>query len=405
MNCNETKDMLSLYIDGELNEKEKKIVEEHVNECESCRKEFEQYQKIINMLQNLIEEEPPKGFCKRLHERLLKTKQQKKITTRSRWIKYGSIAAAFVLVVSVIYVSSNLRMGSLSKSKNNVSYDSSMQESAPAAPPSMPEMNGAGTSYEVSDGQKSIVGDNKTLMRANFEIQDEREIKIIKSGSIVTHTEGYDLFLNNLITKVEGLGGYIEQNNTDVSNWNGDIDKKIKSGYLKLRVPDESFEELVTYLETESDVYQKNITATDLTKEYYEKDNQVKNLEIQEAHLRELFGNAKTVEETLLIENELRRVRTEIDALNISLSDIDDRASMSTISLDVQEVLKANLSLSDRDNIWERAKEGFVSTVNRIIEIGENIMILLISITPVLVPVLIVIIVIWIKHKKSKKEL
>nr|WP_312579012.1 DUF4349 domain-containing protein [Sedimentibacter sp.] len=408
MNCNEIKEMLSLYIDDELDNKNKKIVEEHVENCEDCRNELEQYKKMIYMLQNLIEEEPPKGYCKRLHEKLLKTKQQKKISARSRWIKYGSIAAAFVLVVSAIYISSNFsnfRMGSSAKSKNNVSYDSEMPatESAesPAAPPET-YISGRGTYGLADENKESASYDNGTLMKAEYSITEEREIKIVKSGSLITQTEAYDMFLNNLISKVESLGGYIEQNNTNVSNRYENKDKKIKSGYLKLRVPDESFDELVSYLETESNVYQKNITETDLTKEYYEKDNQVKNLELQETHLRELFTNAKTVEETLLIENELRRIRTEIDALNISLKDIDDRASMSTITLEIQEVLKTNLSMSDGDNVWERAKEGLINTVNGIVKVAENLIVLVISIIPILVPVLIVLIIVWIKFRKNK---
>lgn len=402
MNCNEIKDMFSLYIDGELDENERKTVEEHVRFCESCRNELEQYKKIINMLQNLIEEEPPIGYCKRLHEKLLKAKQRKKVSTRSRWVKYGSIAAAFILVVSVIYVSSNFRMGSSAK---NDYYKSMEATESPAAPPENADMYGLTTNDSKIEEQESVSGGNNILMRASLSIEEDREIKIIKSGKIITQTEGYDLFVNNLISKVEGLGGYIEQNNTDVNNWYGDRDKKIKSGYLKLRIPDEYFEELVVYLEKESDVYQKNVTATDLTKEYYEKDNKVKNLELQETHLREMFANAKTVEETLLIENELRRIRTEIDALNISLSDIDDRASMSTISLEIREVLKANLSLADRDNVWERAKVGFINTVNRIVEFGENLIILLVSITPILIPILIILIILWIKIRKNKTKL
>jgi len=407
MNCNEIKDMLSLYIDGELDEKEKKAVEEHVEVCESCRSELEQYQKIINMLQSLIEVEPPKGYCKRLHEKLLKAKQQKKISAKSRWIKYGSIAATFVLVVSAIYVSSNLRMGNSPKNENSVAYDRGMNsnksEESPAAPPqAAPEIYGMGTAGGVDDKQKLDVDSSDALTRANFKITDERELKIIKDGNIETETEGYDLFINNLVSKVEGIGGYIEQSHTDVNKWYGEREKKIKSGYLKLRVPDEYFEELVIYLEEESDVYLKNITATDLTKDYYEKDNKVKNLEIQETHLRELFANAKTVEETLLIENELRRIRTDIDELNISLADIDDKASMSTISLNIQEVLKSNISMSDRDNVWEKAKEGFINTVNGMVHIVENLIVLLISFIPILIPVLIVVIILYIKFRKNK---
>lgn len=399
MNCNDIKDMLPLYIDEELDDKEKKLVEEHIEKCENCRKELEEYKRIIHMLQNMTEEEPPKGYCKRLHEKLLKTNVQKKISTRSRWVKYGSIAAAFVLVVSVIYVSSNSRMGSISKSKNNVSYDSTMPATEAPASPEMAADYGGGIN-DIASEEKAQTQDDGAVMRATFEIQDDRELKIIKSGSITTQTEGYDLFLTNLISKVEELSGYIEQNNTNVNNIYED--KKLKYGYLIIRVPQDRFSELVSFLEGSSEINQKNIIETDVTKEYYEKDNQVKNLELQEAHLRELFEKTQTVEEMLLIENELRRIRTEIDALNISLSDIDDRASMATISVEVQEVLKTNLTMSNRDNVWKRAKEGFINTVNGIVEIGENLIIALISLIPVLVPLIIILIISFVKIKKKK---
>lgn len=407
MNCNDIKDMLPLYIDEELDDKEKKLVEEHIEKCENCRKEFEEYKKIIYMLQNMFEEEPPKGYCKRLHEKLLKVKIQKKVNTRNIWVKYGSIAAVFVLVVSAIYLSLDFRMGSMKNSENSVSYDQSMPATeAPASPasPEMADMDGRGIEEDMKNQEKQknsmYAG---SLMGATFEIQDERELKIIKSGSIISQTEGYDLFLNDLISMVEELGGYIEQNNTNVNNIYGD--KKLKYGYLKIRVPQDKFNELVSYLELSSDINQKNVVESNVTKDYYEKDNQVRNLELQEVHLRELFEKAQTVEEMLLIENELRRIRTEIDALNISLSDIDDRSSMSTITLEVQEVLKANLNMSDRDNVWERAKEGFINTINGIVEIGENLIIKAVSLSPVLIPIIIILIIVFINIRKNRKKL
>ena len=399
MNCNEIKDMLPLYIDDELEDAEKKLVEEHIKKCENCKKELEEYKKIIYMLQNMTEEEPPKGYCKRLHDKLLKTKVEKKISIRSRWIKYGSIAAAFVLVVSVIYTTSNFRMGSMSKSESNASYDTTMQATEAPAIPELADEKGNGI-YGVASEESLKAKDDSVMMRAAYEIQDERELKIIKSGNITTQTEGYDLFINELLLKVEELGGYTEQNNTNVNSIYND--KKLKYGYLKLRVPQDRFNELVLFLEGSSEVNQKNIIETDVTKEYYEKDNQVKNLELQEVHLRELFEKAQTVEEMLQIENELRRIRTEIDALNISLSDIDDRASMSTITIEVQEVLKANITMSNRDNVWERAKEGFINTINGIVELGENLIVALISLLPVLLPLLIILIIVFIKFKKRK---
>jgi hypothetical protein len=106
----------------------------------------------------------------------------------------------------------------------------------------------------------------------------------------------------------------------------------------------------------------------------------------------------------ITIENELRRIRTEIDSLNMSLKDIDDRASLSTISLEVQEVLPANFNITGRDSVWDRAKEGFINTVNGIVNLVENILIFIISLSPILIPFAIILIIVFIKIRKNQKN-
>lgn len=415
MKCNEVCDKLSLYIDNELSNEEMHQIEEHFKSCENCQKELEGYKNLISILQNLPDEEPPKGYCKRLHNKLLeenspqlKTNKLSKIRSinRNKWMKYGSIAAALVLVFLVSNINNLGNMGM--KTKNESSYDMAAEsptEYNVTAPQSAPE-----ESYEADYDNKNM-DTNGALYGGSRERMDtvtitslkaEKEMKIIKTGTISAQTEDYDLFLDDLSLKLSSLGGFLESNNTEV--YQVYEDEKLMYGSIRIRVPQESFYELLEYLESTVEVRRKNINETDVTKEYYEKDNKVKNLEVQEQHLRELFEKANTVEEMLLIENELRRIRTEIDALNISLSDINDRAAMSTISLEIEEVMTASLTLKAKDSVWDRSKDGFINTVNRIIRALENLFINLVSSSPILIPFIIVCIVGFFKIKKYWKK-
>ena len=418
MKCNEINDKLSLYIDNELSNEEMLQMEEHLQSCEKCQKELEEYKKLISVLQSLPEEEPPEGYCKRLHEKLLensphqlKTKKAVifKSFNRHKWLKYGSIAAALVLVFVVANINNLGNMGM--KAKNEESYDMAATESpaeyngstpqaAPMAPQTeagMPEEEDAKMDYNRDDikGEISYRSNDSIMLATAIE---EREMKIIKTGTISAQTEDYDTFLNELSMKISPLSGFLESNNTEVYQVYND--EKLMYGSIRIRVPQESFYDLVDYLENIVEIRRKNINETDVTKEYYEKDNKVKNLEIQEQHLRELFEKATTVEEMLLIENELRRVRTEIDALNISLSDIDDRAAMSTINLDIEEVMTASLALKTKDSVWDRSKDGFINTVNGIIRSVENLFVSIVSSSPILIPAIIICIVGFIKIRK-----
>jgi len=422
MNCNEISDKLSLYIDNELSPEEMQQVEEHLNSCENCQKVLDEYKNLISVLQSLPEEEPPEGYCKRLHEKLLMERSQKetkgtwkiKNFSRSKWMKYGSIAAALVLVLLVAGINNLGNMGLGMKAENESAYDMSSEQApgqyfggaaAPAVPmeePAMPEeAEGMGydDEYKYNRGEISYQSNDSIVTTSSTE---QREMKIIKTGTIYAQTEDYDKFLSDLSMKVSSLGGFMESNNTQVYQVYNE--EKLMYGNLKIRVPQESFYELVDYLENTLDVRRKNINETDVTKEYYEKDNKVKNLEIQEQHLRELFEEATTVEEMLLIENELRRIRTEIDALNLSLSDINDRAKMSTINLEVEEVMTPSLTIKTKDSLWDRSKAGFINTVNGIIRSVENLIVGIVSSSPILVPAVIICIIGFLKIRKYWKK-
>ena len=394
MNCNEVMDKLSLYIDRELSDDEIHLMEEHIKDCENCQKELEEYNNLISILQNLPEEEPPEGYCQRLHNKLKEANasQSKNLKinkfNRFKWMKYGSIAAALVLVF-LVYGLNNLGL----RTKNEA-YDMAQPSESMIFPEVAPEVMESYDDVMSGEGGQSFAASDA---RAKISL-DQREMKIIKSGSIYAQTEDYHKFFDDLSLKITSLGGLLESNNTEVyQRYN---DKKLMYGNLKIRVPQENFYEMIGFIESSAEVRRKNINEIYMTKEYYEKDNKVKNLEIQEQHLRELFEKATTVEEMLLIENELRRIRTEIDGLNMSLKDIDDRASMSTINLEIEEVMPVSLTLKSQRSVLERSKEGFINTINSIVRTSEDLLVKIVSSSPILVPVIIIAVVVFLKIKK-----
>lgn len=425
MNCNEVRDNLSLYIDDELNDEEKRMMDEHLKSCPDCDKELMEYRNVIQLLNELPDEEPPLGYCKRLHEKLLNASSElpelkeeteiqnikdipKRQSNKFRWVKYGSLAAAFVLVFVVYGFTNNLRMG---KSSNEMAYDTAESPAEMPSAVATEEARGESEEYLMGDADlnKADFADEKKAVRnegssnqISLMAVEQREMKIIKNGTIYAQTKDYDAFLNEITARIQSVGGFIEKNETEV--YQVYEDEKLMYGRMRIRVPQESFYETVNYLEQTTDIRRKQLDESDVTKEYYEKDNKVKNLEVQEQHLRELFEKATTVEEMLQIENELRRIRTEIDTLNLSLADINDRASMSTINLEVEEVREVNFTLKSEKGVWERAKEGFISTVNSIVRGFGNLIVNLVSSSPILIPIIIVFVVLLVKMKKYWKK-
>jgi len=60
MRHDDIKKMVCLYHDGELGEKDKRVVEQHIEECRECRKEFEEMKKLEEVMDKMELKQPPK---------------------------------------------------------------------------------------------------------------------------------------------------------------------------------------------------------------------------------------------------------------------------------------------------------------------------------------------------------
>jgi anti-sigma factor (TIGR02949 family) len=115
MGCEEIRASLSEYIDGYLTENECKNVQNHLEKCENCLKEYKKIDAVSQMLQNLDEVRAPVDFIRTLEERL----NSEAVPAWKRIIigfnnqldrlplKAMTAAASIVLVVAVVLVSTN----------------------------------------------------------------------------------------------------------------------------------------------------------------------------------------------------------------------------------------------------------------------------------------------------------
>lgn len=60
MDHQKIKELISSYHDGELDEEQKKTVEEHLAQCPECKKEFEEMGKFEEVMSQMELKKPPK---------------------------------------------------------------------------------------------------------------------------------------------------------------------------------------------------------------------------------------------------------------------------------------------------------------------------------------------------------
>jgi len=86
-NCGEIIELMSLYIDGELDSETKREFEEHIETCESCRSELYELKEIVDVLGEVEEVELPSGFKEQLHENLWR--KRRKMNQRAKFCLSG----------------------------------------------------------------------------------------------------------------------------------------------------------------------------------------------------------------------------------------------------------------------------------------------------------------------------
>ncbi|MFZ5989211.1 MAG: anti-sigma factor family protein [Bacillota bacterium] len=165
--CGEIIELISLYIDNELDDAKKAEVEEHISSCESCRSEIEELKEVVNMCKNVEDVELPEGFSEKLHEKLIEEKQKQEdkrrfIVLGSKYMKIASSIAAGIILVFII------RGFWLNGSINKTSDMASMANEA---------AKGYNGENEIAIGQKSLARDE-----ADIKIEGSQEAGTAAAG-------------------------------------------------------------------------------------------------------------------------------------------------------------------------------------------------------------------------------
>ena len=72
MKCEEIEVLLSAYVDREVTDKEKILVESHLKVCEACRSTLSEFTGVHTLYQDMAVKEPLPGFHQRVTQRLEK---------------------------------------------------------------------------------------------------------------------------------------------------------------------------------------------------------------------------------------------------------------------------------------------------------------------------------------------
>lgn len=327
------------------------------------------------------------------------------------------LAAAFVLIVALSMNSLRMELDSKSASavgdsNGYVMDEASESEEKMEMAKGSPQLR---IGRENSDDSTTIVEDSVAMEEAKMEEGGAYDSEDADSGRKDVSTKEiqkldqkliYRAFLNieienkekfnlDIRAKLKAFGGYVESVDEQIDSvMRRGKSEDLKYGSYTLRVPAEHYEELLLFVQENAKVTSKNETVQNVTSEYRDIEQNVKNLELKEETLRTMMKDAKTVDESLAIFELLSETRSTIDSLTTRLKSLDKLVSYSTIEVNYQQKeKKVDIEPVD-ENLGERISNKFNESLNALTKVVEDIIVVVTGESPVYLVVFFLILVV-----------
>ncbi|MDP2401573.1 MAG: DUF4349 domain-containing protein, partial [Actinomycetota bacterium] len=107
------------------------------------------------------------------------------------------------------------------------------------------------------------------------------------------------------------------------------------SGYLTVRIPADALDAFLEDVARVGTVLREAENQSDVTQEHIDLKARLTNLEATEARLRDFIEQAKNVTEMLAVEQELSRVRGDIESMRAQIAYLERQAAHSTVTIEL----------------------------------------------------------------------
>ncbi len=206
----------------------------------------------------------------------------------------------------------------------------------------------------------------------NVETPDVKDSsrKLITTVNLSAETNDFDNCVNNLTSRVEALGGYIESSeiyNGSKYYYSNNYSSGSRTANFTIRIPADKLNEYLSLVNETTNIVNKSQSVQDVTLDYVDLESHKKALETEEERLLELLAQADNLEDMLTIESRLSDIRYQLESMESQLRTFDNKVDYSTVYLNLSEVIEYTPEPEDPpETFWERVTSGFIDDLNRV---------------------------------------
>lgn len=322
-------DELSAYLDGELAPADADRVRRHLEACADCRAELQALRDAQALLRSLPEVEPPASLRTRVLDRVRRRARPAGAWRRLPvWITAGAVAAA--AVGFALQQADRWRLAALGASQGAPADEAQVAPGAVGMAPPGVEGGRAGMTAADTSAPRPMRGPEtlaKVAERPETLPPAELGRKVALSAEFQLESADVAGTARAAEDAARALGGFVQE--ALVESRPGGVARMV------LRVPAARFPELDRRLHELAEVRSRRIGTEDVTSAYVDAESRLRNLRAQEQHLLTLLERARTVDETLRVEQELWRIRGEIEMLTGQLRAWDRMVELATVHVEV----------------------------------------------------------------------
>ncbi|GAA4069931.1 DUF4349 domain-containing protein [Amphibacillus indicireducens] len=249
----------------------------------------------------------------------------------------------------------------------------------------------------MSDEQADFAIEPTDPTAPDLERLSEATRKIIYNAYLDLEVKQYLDVVQIIEETVNEMNGYI------VSNQTSRLDDQLHEGHLQLRIPQESLDLFFNFLEDNDQILinHRELTGKDVTDQYVDLATRLESREQLEARLLTFMEEAETTEDLLNISRDLANVQYEIESIKGQMNYIDNRSDLATVELYIIEQ-QTEFAHEQNLNIWQRTKEQWLNSYNRLLIGGANLFVFIVGNLPVIILIVVISGLVYFAYRKRR---
>ena len=206
--------------------------------------------------------------------------------------------------------------------------------------------------------------------------------KIIRNANLTMEVNSTTDSQHKIASIAESHGGFVVTSESKQRE-NSDPNKRTLDIKLVVRVPASQFGPALDAIRgLANNLREENVVGQDVTEEFIDLEARIRTQKALELQFLEIMKQARKVEDALEVQRQIADVRTEIEKLDGRKRFLENRASLSTITVNLEtpKLIAVNTSGFGR---------GLRDSVSEGVELGSGILLFLVRFVIIMVPITI----------------